>query len=437
MPNICFLGAGSGFTRPLAVDVMQVATIGGGEFRLVDIDPERLELSYGVACKVAERLGGGRWTVRATTDRRAALPGSDFIVNCIEVSGLATVRLDNDIPLKYGVSQCIGDTIGPGGIMKALRTVPVWLDVLQDVRRLCPDAWVLNYTNPMNIMCLAAHRAAPELRVVGLCHSVQHTSKGLATYLDLPYAELEWACAGINHLAWFTKLRHNGQDVYPELRRRARERPDIYEQDPVRFDMMLHLGYFVTESSGHFSEYLPYYRKRRDLLEQYTRAEFLGRESFYADCWPKWRADCDEWRRRFLRGAEELQTERSHEYASYIIDARQTNRPFVIHGNVSNRGGLIENLPRDGCVEGPCIVDRNGIQPVHFGRLPAQLAAICASNMAVFDLAATAVLERSREAAIHAFMLDPLTAAVCSPAEIRRMAEELLAAQRDYIPELR
>ncbi len=442
MPDICFLGAGSGFTRPLAVDLLQIEGL-GGELRLVDIDPARLELSLRVVELVAQRIGGGRWTVSATTDRRAALRGADYVINCIEVSGTATVRLDNDIPLKYGVSQCIGDTIGPGGIMKALRTGPVWLDVLHDCEDLCPDAWVLNYTNPMSILCLVAARAAP-LRVVGLCHSVQGTSALLADYAGVPYDELEWQCAGINHLAWFTTLRHRGQDLYPLLRRRVQESAALWERDPVRFDMLLHFGAFVTESSGHLSEYLPYYRKRRDLLERYCRAGYLGQESFYADCWPTWRQECDDWRRRVLAGTEPLRTERSREYASYIIEARETNVPFVIHGNVPNgpaagrdTGVLISNLPADGIVEVACTVDRAGIHPTPFGPLPPQLAALCRSNMAVYELAAIAVLERSREAALHAFLLDPLTAAVCCPAEIRRMAEELLEAEQQYIPDLR
>ncbi len=434
MPNICFLGAGSGFTRYLAVDVMQVPEIGGGEFRLVDIDGERLALSAGVVRKVAERVGGGRWTVTATADRRAALRGADYVINCIEVSGTATVRLDNDIPLKYGISQCIGDTIGPGGLMKALRTVPVWLEVLRDCEELCPAAWVLNYTNPMSVLCLAAARAS-RMRVVGLCHSVQGSSRQLAEYAGVPYEELEWRCGGINHMSWFVHLAHRGQDLYPLLRRRVQESRELWERDPVRFDVMLHFGAFVTESSGHFSEYVPYYRKRRELIDRYCRPGYLGGESFYADNWPTWRRECDEWRRRVLAGQEELRTERSPEYASYIIHARETHTPSVIHGNVPNTG-LIENLPQDGCVEVACLVDRHGIHPTHFGRLPSQLAALCAANMHVFDLTVQAILERSREKAIHALTLDPLTAAVCSPAEARALALELFEAERDFIPTL-
>lgn len=435
MPNICFLGAGSFFTRHLATDVMQVPAIGHGEFRLVDIDAERLELSARFVQRIADLVGNGRWTVSATTDRRQALPGSDYVINCIEVAGTETVRHDNDIPLKYGVSQCIGDTIGPGGLFKALRTVPVWIDVLKDCEELCSAAWVLNYTNPMSIMCLAARRASA-MNVVGLCHSVQGSSKQLAEYAGVSLDELEWHCGGINHMAWFTTLRHQGRDLYPELCRKVQEDRELYEKDPIRFDIMRHFGAFVTESSGHFSEYVPYYRKRRALLDQYCRAEFLGQESFYADAWPKWRQESDDWRRRVLEGDQEFTTERSVEYASRIIEARATNVPYVIHGTVPN-DGLIDNLLADGVVEVACVVKRTGIYPTRFGPLPGQLAALCRANMSMFDLAATAAVERSREAAIHALMVDPLTAAVCSPAEIRQMFEEMYEAERAYLPGLK
>jgi alpha-galactosidase len=433
MATICFLGAGSGFVEPLTVDLMHVRALDGSRFRLVDVDPERLALSRAVADRINSHFGRD-WTIEAYTDRRKALRDCDYIINCIEVAGLPTVRADNDIPLKYGVSQCIGDTIGPGGLFKALRTIPVWLDVLKDCEELCPLALVLNYTNPMNMMCLAADRSS-FVRVVGLCHSVQGTSRQLAGYAGVPYEEMEWRCAGINHMAWFTELWHRDRDLYPVLRERAQSDPEIYEQDPVRFDMMLHFGAFVTESSGHLSEYLPYYRKRPELIREYCRDGYRGGESFYADNWPTWRADADERRRGITAGDQAPRFERSHEYASYILEAIETNRPYVIHGNVPN-DGLIENLPQDGCVEVACLVDRNGIQPTHFGRLPPQLAALCASNMAVFDLGVTAIVEQSKEAAIHALMLDPLTAAVCSPAEIRRMFEEMYEAGREYVAEL-
>ena len=320
--------------------------------------------------------------------------------------------------------------------MKALRTIPVWLDVLRDCEELCPDAWVLNYTNPMNMMCLAAARSS-RMRVVGLCHSVQGTSGQLAEYAGVPRPELEFECAGINHLSWFTTLRHKGQDLYPRLREAVQNRGELWEKDPVRFDMMLHFGAFVTESSGHFSEYLPYYRKRRELITEYCRAKYLGQESFYADEWPTWRKECDERREAIVAGTQELPIKRSPEYASYIIEARETNQPYVIHGNVPNRGGLVENLPPDGCVEVACMIDRLGIHPTYYGRLPVQLAALCRANMSFFDVAVSAILARDRELVLQALMVDPLTAAVCCPREIRAMGNELLDAERDYIGDLK
>jgi alpha-galactosidase len=294
------------------------------------------------------------------------------------------------------------------------------------VEYLCPSAVVMNYTNPMSALTLLALRAS-RLQVVGLCHSVQGTSRQLASYLDVPYEELRFRCAGINHLAWFTELSHQGKDLYPRLCQAARD-PEIYEADPVRFEVLMHLGAFVTESSGHFSEYVPYFRKRPDLLEQYTRPGYRGESGFYAENWPRWRTEADETIRAQLEGRSEIRLVRSSEYASVIVEAIEMARPAVIHGNVLNQG-LIDNLPAGGCVEVPVLVDANGLQPVRFGPLPAQLAALDAAHMYVHELMVQSVLERDRDAALRALMLDPLTAAVCSPEEIRQMFEEMWAAE--------
>ncbi|MGH2344059.1 MAG: alpha-glucosidase/alpha-galactosidase, partial [Chloroflexota bacterium] len=351
------------------------------------------------------------------------------IVNSIEVAGVANVRHDYDIPLKYGVDQCIGDTIGPGGIFKALRTGPAWLEVLRDAERLCPGAWVLNFTNPMSILTLAALQGT-RMRTVGLCHSVQGTSRLLARYLEVPYQELGWRCAGINHNAWFTELRREGEDLYPHLCERAAV-PEVYEHDPVRFEMLLHFGAFVTESSGHFSEYVPYFRKRPELIARYCREGYRGETGFYANNWPEWRARNDAAIQEMLEGRREIPLERSHEYAADIVEAVLLDRPAVIYGNVRNTG-LIDNLP-DGCVEVACLVDRNGVQPCHFGRLPEQLAALNRGHMAVHRLMADALLSRDRQAARYALLLDPLTAAVCSPAEISALFDEMWEAERAYL----
>jgi alpha-galactosidase len=429
VPKVTFIGAGSAvFARQIMTDILAIDGLDEGEFALVDIDVERLELAHAIAERLVE-LRGKRWRVSSSSERCSLLAGSDFIINSVEVAGMANVRHDYEIPLKYGVDQCIGDTIGPGGIFKALRTGPTWLAILRDCERLCPSAWVINYTNPMSILTLAA-LTGTAMRTVGLCHSVQHTARQLATYLDVPFEELEWRCAGVNHHAWFTELRHGGQDLYPRLKERARE-PAMYEQDPVRFEMLWHFGAFVTESSGHYSEYVPYFRKRADLIAKYTRPGYLGETGFYARNWPTWRAANDVSIREMLDGKREVPLERSHEYASIVVEAMALDRPETIYGNVRNTS-LVDNLP-DGCVEVACRVDRHGVHACHFGSLPEQLAALDRSHMAVHTLMASALLNRDKEAARYALLLDPLTAGVCSPSEIRSLFEEMWQAERESL----
>jgi len=386
--NVTFLGAGSGFCPKLCRDVLLVPGADRGEFRLVDIDTERLATMEKVVSKLIQDTGRSEgWSVRATTDRREVLPGTTYAVCCVEVSGVDCVAWDNDIPLKYGIDQCIGDTIGPGGLFKALRTVPVFLDILRDMRELCPGAIMLNYTNPMNMMVLAAGRAVPEVPVVGLCHSVQGTSHLLAKYAEVPYAEMEWECAGINHLAWFTKLRHKGENLYTSKlyakfadeiakgiaeaeagkvktdntdTRKGETEVEYQQNDLIRKDMCVNFGAFITESSGHLSEYLPYYRKNEE-GRKLLRLGYNGGSRFYASNWPDWRKDADARRMRLVNGEEEEELKRTWEYASWIIEAIEKDSPFRIHGNVINHDGsageagkLITNLPGDGCVEGPC-----------------------------------------------------------------------------------
>jgi alpha-galactosidase len=429
-PKVAFVGAGSSvFTAQLVSDLLAVDGLDGGTFALVDVDVARLERS---ATVVRELVAASRkpWCVEASTDRTEVLPGARYVVNTIEVAGLASVEPDYEIPLRYGVDQCIGDTIGPGGIFKALRTGPEWLSIVADVERLAPDALVLNYTNPMSILTLAAARAS-SVPVLGLCHSVQATSRALAGYLGVPYEELEWRCAGINHNAWFTELRRDGADLYPRLREAARV-PETYEQDPVRFEVMLHLGAFVTESSGHFSEYVPYFRKRPDLLARYTRAGYLGESGFYARNWPAWRESRDEQIPRLLGQWREGSAVRSPEYASWIVEAIELGGSATIHGNVAN-AGAIANLPADGCVEVEVRVGADGVEPQPFGALPEQLAALNRTHMAVHELVVQALLEHDRERARYALMLDPLTAAVCSLEEISAMFDELWDAEREAL----
>lgn len=477
--NITFLGAGSGFCPSLCRDVLLIDGADRGEFRLCDIDQDRLSTMHQVIARLIRQTGRENgWTVRSSVDRRQLLPGTDYAVCCVEVSGTECVALDNDIPLKYGVDQCIGDTMGPGGLFKGLRTVPVFLEILRDMRELCPQAIMLNYTNPMSMMVLAAGRAVPEIAVVGLCHSVQGTSRLLAEYAGVPYDEMEWQCAGINHLAWFTTLRHRGRDLYTtvlyekfarEVEEGIREfeaglaRADSADNaqwgaarktevekkykygDLIRKDMCLHFGAFITESSGHLSEYLPYYRKSQ-AGRMLLRLGYDGGSRFYATNWPNWRKNADEHRRRLLSGQDKIDLRRSWEYASWIIEAREKDCPFRIYGNVMNNaerpgvrgsgeaGKLITNLPGDGAVEVACMVDRSGIHPTRHGALPPQMAHVCESNMAFFDLAANACIHKSKQAAIHALMLDPLTAAVLTPRQIRQMTLEMFDAEREFLP---
>ncbi len=430
MPKVTFVGAGSAvFARQLMTDILAIEGLDDGVFALVDIDAARLNLAKRIAERLVE-LSRKRWTVEASVDRLDLLKGTDYVINSIEVAGLKNVRFDYDIPLRYGIDQCIGDTIGPGGIFKALRTGPAWLDIVSDVQRVAPSAVVLNYTNPMSILTLAALRST-ELSLVGLCHSVQGTSRQLAGYLGIPYAEMDWDCAGINHNAWFTKLERDGVDLYPLLRERARD-PDVYEKDPVRFEVMLHLGAFVTESSGHFSEYVPYFRKRPDLISKYMRPGYLGESGFYANNWPRWRRENDEQIEAMLHSESQMPVGRSLEYGADIIEALECGRTATIYGNVLNHGS-IDNLP-DGCVEVACRVDREGIHAQRFGRLPEQLAGLNRSHMAIHELVVEALLERRKEKAKYALMLDPLTAAVCSLDEIARLFDEMWEAERASMP---
>ncbi|MEM1208300.1 MAG: alpha-glucosidase/alpha-galactosidase [Planctomycetota bacterium] len=481
--QIAFLGAGSNFCPRLARDFLLTPGSDAGSFRLVDIDADRLGMMHQVVERMIADSGKTGWTVSSTTDRREALPGSDYAVCCVEVNGLACVELDNDIPLKYGVDQCIGDTLGPGGLFKGLRTVPVFLDILRDMRELCPGALMLNYTNPMSMMVLAAGRAVPEVPVVGLCHSVQGTSHLLAGYADIPYEELSWECAGINHLAWFTKLEHKGQNLYETVlyekfrnqiaagvaeaeagkasydnrdnSRGAKPEKNYEHEDLIRKDMCVNFGAFITESSGHLSEYLPYYRKS-EVGHKLLRLGYHGGSRFYATNWPTWRKAADEERAQWVSGEKTIELTRSWEYASWIVEAIEKNQPYRIHGNVMNAphgphsrgagapafpigeaGKLITNLPGDGAVEVACYVDGNGVQPTRYGALPPQMAHVCASNMAYFDLAATAIIERSKEAAVHALLHDPLCQAVCTPGQIRDMTHEMFDAEKDYLPSYR
>jgi len=436
MVKVALIGAGSGvFAQTVMTDILAIDELDGGTFALVDLDSERLELAHEVAEQTIVTAGKS-WTVQATVDRRAVLSGCDYVFNMIEVGGVANVRFDYEIPMKYGVDQCIADTIGPGGIFKYLRTAPSWLAICRDIEELCPRALVINYTNPLSAMVLTAVRAT-SLQVVGLCQSIVETSYELSEFADVPYEQMRYRCGGINHLSWFVTLEtEDGENLYPRLYRAA-DVPAIYERDPVRFDLMRAFGYFTTEASSHISEYVPYFRKRKELVEYYAAIQPDCRSGERAGRWPKGRVEHDERLRDYLarerRGEGAFFLERGLDAGSYIVEGHALNRPQVVYGNVRN-SGLIENLPRDGCVELACLVDGTGIHPMYFGRLPTHLAALDSAHMMVHELLVQAVLDEEREAAVQALMLDPLTAAVCTLPEIRQMFDEMAAAQRGYLP---
>jgi alpha-galactosidase len=432
MTVVTIIGAGSTvFAAELITDFLNTPGLETGEFRLVDIDSERL----GLAHQFAEYLiaqSGRPWTVTSSVDRTELLPGSTVVISTIEVAGLATVGFDYDIPMKYGVDQCIGDTIGPGGLFKALRTIPTFLEILADVERLSPQALVLNHTNPMSMSVLAASRAS-SVPVWGMCHSVHYTVENIADYLQIDKSEIMFRAAGVNHLAWLTELTRNGTDLYPLLRDRGRV-PEVYEQDPVRFELMYQFGAFPTESSGHVSEYLPYFRTHPDVVRRWVGKEYIGESGFYAHNWPTWRRENDEMLRGVLAGTRDFAMERGGEYPSHIVQAMVTGEPTTVYVTTPN-DGWVSNLHQGNAVEVAAVVDSDGIHPERFGALPEHLASWVRRHQEFNDLAVTSILERDREAAVHALMLDPLTSASCELQQIRDMFDEMVAAQREHLPD--
>ena len=424
MPNITIIGAGSVvFTRRLLGDLLSFPSLADSNIKLMDIDSERLELIAALGRRLVKDSGSGA-QIEATTDRAQALDGADFVITTIRVGD--DDQVDRGIPQRMGIDQAVGDTIGPGGIIKALRTVPVLLDICHDMERLCPDSWLLNYTNPMAMACWAIN-AATEVKAVGLCHSVQRTTQVLAEYIGAP-EESVWAwVAGINHMAWFLRFERDGTDAYPALLD-ALDDDETYARDPVRFEVMKHFDYFVTESTRHMSEYVPYFRTNPDRISEFRLDEIevdLARlEKRNEEYFDAMRAE--------VKSSDRITAERSDEYACRIMEAMESGEPTVINGNVYNEG-LIENLPNESCVEVPCLVDAGGLHPMQIGALPSQLAALNMSNIAVQELAVQAVLEKSKDAARHAVMLDPLTSAVLSLDEIDEMFEAMWEAHGDQL----
>ena len=419
MTKISLIGAGSVvFARRLLQDIVCVPELSDSTVSLMDTDSERLGLMSKFANKLV-RDTGTNINVETTTERREALHGSDYVLTTIRVGD--SYERDIGIPLKYGVDQSVGDTIGPGGVFKALRTAPVLIDICEDIADVAPDANLLNYTNPMAIACWAIAEAT-DVPTIGLCHSVQHTTADLANYVGVSKERVKGWVAGINHLAWFLRFEVDGQDAYPKLIE-AMQNPDIFSQDTVRFEVMKQFGYFVTESTRHMSEYTPYFRTNEQTIEDFNldqiRQDLQRRSVRVDDHYGQLLEDANTDRR--------LTAERSDEYACQIIEAMESDRPIVINGNVPNEG-LIDNLLNLSSVEVPILIDKLGFHPMAVGELPGQLAALSRSNQAVQQMAVNAILDGDKEAAFHAIALDPLTSAVLSLGEIREMFDEMWSA---------
>ncbi len=439
MLKITFLGAGSTvFARNVLGDCMCTPVLCECEIALYDIDKKRLEESYIILDAINKNTNSGRAIIKTylgVENRKAALRNANFVVNAIQVGGYDPCTIiDFEIPKKYGLKQTIADTMGIGGIMRALRTIPVMADFAKDMEEVCPNALFLNYTNPMAMLSGYMQRYT-KVNTVGLCHSVQVCSEGLLTYVGMEdkIEGREELIAGINHMAWLLVIKDkDGNDLYPEIRKRAIEKNKNSHYDMVRFEYIKHLGYYCTESSEHNAEYNPFFIKSKypELIERYNIPldEYPRRCIEQINGWEKEKES-------ILKDGKITHT-RSQEYASYIMEAIVTGNPYKIGGNVLNTG-LIDNLPNDACVEVPCLVDRNGVHPCHVGKLPLQLAAMNQTNINTQLLTIEAAVTKNRDYIYHAAMMDPHTAAELSIDDIKAMVDELIEAHGDYMKDYR
>ena len=441
-PKIAFIGAGSTvFMKNIVGDVLQCPALGGARLALMDVDPQRLSESALVARKLAATLRAPA-SVETFTDQQRALDGADFVIVAFQIGGYEPCTVtDFEVPKRYRLRQTIADTLGVGGIMRGLRTVPHLWRLCGDMLVLCPQATMLQYVNPMAINTWSIAAKYPKIRQVGLCHSVQGTAAELARDLDIPLDEIRYRAAGINHMAFYLKFEHrladgSYRDLYPDLLRGYREcrLPKPNSGNPrcpnkVRYEMLTRLGYFVTESSEHFAEYTPYFikRGREDLIERFG----IPLDEYPERC----RAQIARWKTiaEELRDAPTIAVTQSHEYASSIINAIWTGEPAAIYGNVQNKGS-IENLPQDCAVEVPCLVDASGVQPTLVGALPPQLAALIGTNINVQQLTVAALMSENREHIYHAAMLDPHTAAELDLDQIWSLVDDLIEAHGDWLP---
>jgi len=438
MKKIAFIGAGSfGFTRGLVKDILSFPALSDCTLALMDIDPERLAAIKKAVDKIV-KAGNYPARVVATMDRAEALKDADGVVCTILAGGVHVWRYDVEIPKKYGIDINVGDTRGPAGIFRALRTIPVMLDICRDIERYCPNAIFLNYTNPMAMLCRAM-QGQSKVQVTGLCHSVQGTAGMLAKWIGAPLEEITYLSAGINHQSFYLEYKWNGKDAYPLIRKAITERPEIYNQEQVRNEMFLNLDYYVTESSGHNSEYNAWFRKRPDLIEKYCTHgtgwnpgvygyildEYLKQED-------TWKSEIDKW-----LAQDEVELKRGHEYAAYIFNATIGDGSlFEFNGNVRNFG-LIDNLPEGCCVEVPVLASKRGLSPMHVGPLPEHLAILVNTSARCEELAVEAAITGDPRKVFHAICFDPLTSSVLSLEEIKKMVDEMLAANREWLPQFK
>ena len=432
MSKIALIGAGSlVFTKQFLNDMFNTPCMAGSTYSLMGPTMWKLEKMKQYADQIIEKNGIDA-VVECTTDRREALEGADFVILIFQIGGIAAYEADIDIPMKYGVDQCIGDSMGPGGVFRVLRGVPVMMEIWEDMKELCPNAYVLNYVNPMGAMCTALARATG-MKFVGLCHGVQTTMDLISGYTGYPKDEIDFINAGINHMDWFLTLTHKGKDIYPILKANM-EKPEYFKNEKVRGEVMRHSGYFMTESTGHLSEYLPWFLSSQEALDQYCDEPMFGGEH---GAYLKFtRMIQEKFKNTDVLSIESGELEpRSKEYCSYIIEAIITGKPFRFSGNVSNKEGYISNLPRDATVEVPVYADQYGLHPMFIGELPLHLAAMNQSNITTQGLAAQAAIDGDPELAYWAVAMDPLTSTKVTLSECRKMVAELFEAQKKWLPQ--
>jgi alpha-galactosidase len=439
MTKIAFIGAGSlGFTEDLVRDILTFPLLQDSTLALMDINPERLEFARTAVSRLVER-GKHPAKVVATLDRVEAIRDADVVLTTILAGSTEVWRYDIEIPKKYGIDINVGDTRGPSGIFRFLRTLPPLLDIVRDMERYAPRAVLLNYTNPMAMLCAALQRQT-FIRVTGLCHSVQGTAMMLADWIGAPYNEITYTCAGINHQAWYIDYRWKGEAAYPLIHKAVTERPEIYNEEIVRNEMYLALGYYVTESSGHNSEYNWWFRKRPDLLEKYCTHGTGWNPGEYAYILKEYQENEATWKEQVKKRMSTPLTDedllRGSEYASCIINALKGGEMFKFNGNVPNTD-LVCNLPQGACVEVPVLVDKAGFHPIHVGELPPECALLTQLSSGIEELAIQGALTGDPVAIYRAICHDPLTAAMLSLAEIRQMVNEMFARHKDYLPEFK